>query len=586
MTFEDFGFDERILKAVKEAGFSSPMPVQEQCFSLLIKEKRDVYAQSQTGTGKTAAFLLSIFQLKISEEKYKDEKALIVVPTRELAIQIEKEARDLGKYLDYSTGAVFGGVGYGKQNKMLENGVDVLIGTPGRLLDFSKQKKLNFKDFGFLVIDEADRLFDMGFLPDLRRIFKSMRPYNQRLTMLFSATMNSRVGNLAWEYMNNPGEVIIEPEKKTVDSVTQELYHVGKDEKLKLLLGLLRRDNPSNAIIFTNTRHSAWEVAKRLEVNGYHVVPLMGDLPQSKRTRIVEDVKSGKIKFLVATDVAARGLHVDELEMVINYDVPQEPESYIHRIGRTARAGRKGKTITLACEEFVYGLSPIEKLIGSKIPVSWADEDLFAEDKSEGMKFAVNDRFREMKSNKRKKMDPRMSKVQSVVSMAAGGNIEEFSRNEKPSAASGKKQSNKKSRRRTSHGKPDRNASEGKGMSKPSARESITEERISAESTPEERLAYYRKKYGEDFKFSGSEGSGRPGASSGGDKKQRRASGEIKRRRSGASSGGDKKLGTSKSGNKKSKVNNNLKKASGSRQEKTDKKSGKGLFSRLFSGKK
>jgi ATP-dependent RNA helicase RhlB len=363
--------------------------------------------------------------------------------------------------------------------------------------------------------------------------------------------------------MNNPGEVIIEPEKKTVDSVTQELYHVGKDEKLKLLLGLLKRDNPSNAIIFTNTRHSAWEVAKRLEVNGFHVVPLMGDLPQSKRTRIVEDVKGGKIKFLVATDVAARGLHVDELEMVINYDVPQEPESYIHRIGRTARAGKQGKTITLACEEYVYGLSPIEKLIGGKLPVSWADENLFAEDKSEGMKFAVNDRFKEMKSNKRKKMDPRMSKVQSVVSMAAGGNIEEFSKDGKPSAGSGKKQNNRKSSRRTSSKKPDRDTSGGSRNNKP-ASSGITEDRIGADSTPEERLAYYRKKYGEDFKFSGSAGSGRPGASSGRGKKNR--SGKN------AKAAG-KKPGTNKSENRKSEFEKDSNKQTGNRQEKTEKKS-------------
>ena len=396
MTFEEFGFEERIQKAIDEAGFKSPMPVQAQCFQLLIKEHRDIYAQSQTGTGKTAAFLLGIFQLMLTEEKYKDQKALVVVPTRELAVQIETEGKMLSKYLDFKMGSVYGGVGYHSQEKMLKEGVDVLVGTPGRLLDFSKQRKFSFKDFRFLVIDEADRLFDMGFLPDLRKIMKGMRPYNERHTMLFSATLNPRVGNLAWEYMNDPGEVIIEPEKVTVDTVTQELYHVGKDEKLKLLLGILKRDNPDNAVIFTNTRHSAWEVAKRLEVNGYEVAFLMGDLPQSKRLRIVDEVKQGKHRFLVATDVAARGLHINDLQMVINYDVPLEAESYVHRIGRTARAGQDGKTVTMACEEFVYGLGPIEKLLGKKIPVSWADESFMVEDKSEGMRFPPQDRYREL----------------------------------------------------------------------------------------------------------------------------------------------------------------------------------------------
>jgi len=280
MRFEELEFDERIQKGIDEAGFKTPMPVQVECFQLLIKNHRDIYAQSQTGTGKTAAFLLAIFQLLVAEEKYSGQKALIVAPTRELAIQIEREGKLLGKYLTLKFGSVYGGVGYGAQEKMLERGVDILVGTPGRLIDFNKQRKLSFKDFRFLVIDEADRLFDMGFLPDLRKILKGMKPSDERHTLLFSATLNPRVGNLAWEYMNNPGEVIIEPEKKTVDTVTQELYHVGKDEKLRLLLGILQSDNPVNAVVFTNTRHSAWEVAKRMEINGYSVVSLMGDLPQ------------------------------------------------------------------------------------------------------------------------------------------------------------------------------------------------------------------------------------------------------------------------------------------------------------------
>ncbi len=564
MTFEEFGFEERIQKAIDEAGFKSPMPVQAQCFQLLIKEHRDIYAQSQTGTGKTAAFLLGIFQLMLTEEKYKDQKALVVVPTRELAVQIEAEGKMLSKYLDFKVGSVYGGVGYHSQEKMLKEGVDVLVGTPGRLLDFSKQRKFSFKDFRFLVIDEADRLFDMGFLPDLRKILKGMRPYNERHTMLFSATLNPRVGNLAWEYMNDPGEVIIEPEKVTVDTVTQELYHVGKDEKLKLLLGILKRDNPENAVIFTNTRHNAWEVAKRLEVNGYEVAFLMGDLPQSKRLRIVDEVKKGKHKFLVATDVAARGLHINDLQMVINYDVPLEAESYVHRIGRTARAGQDGKTVTMACEEFVYGLGPIEKLLGKKIPVSWADESFMVEDKSEGMRFPPQDRYRELggrdggrdggrrdssrresgrdggrggnrgrgsreerfprndrkprndksrsdrqgtppeprgPKNGKKALDPRTAKVQSTVSSVAGGRLDDFT--EKQETRGGKKRPARSGK--TENKKQNPNVRKKAVNDRKPSRSNLSEmERVSSENSVDERLAYYRKKYGEDFQMSGS----------------------------------------------------------------------------------
>jgi len=588
MTFEEFGFDERIQKGIDEAGFKTPMAVQAQCFQLLIKDHRDIYAQSQTGTGKTAAFLLGIFQLLLTEEKYKGQQALIVVPTRELAVQIEREGKMLGKYLDFSVGSVYGGVGYGAQEKMLQDGVDILIGTPGRLIDFNKQRKLSFKDFGFLVIDEADRLFDMGFLPDLRKILKGMKPYNERHTLLFSATLNARVGNLAWEYMNDPGEVIIEPEKVTVDTVTQELYHVGKDEKIKLLLGVLKRDDPENAVIFTNTRHKAWEVAKRLEVNGYSVVFLMGDLPQAKRLRIVDEVKNGDHKYLVATDVAARGLHINELEMVINYDVPLEAESYVHRIGRTARAGKEGKTVTMACEEFVYGLGPIEKLLGRKIPVSWADEDLMVEDKSSGKRFPPQDRYRDLAGNGRdgdrggnrgrgrnserpprndrrprderparddrkpavnsnpgndqrpvsnsgkesrppqngkQPLDPRAAKIQSAVSSIAGGSMDEFG-NKKGPKNENRRADNRSDRPRTERSRSDRpKKDDNKQHSTPPNKKVINErnkprmadnERVSSVNSIDERLEYYRKKYGEDFQLNGSAGS------SGGNRKKRK----------------------------------------------------------------
>ena len=548
MTFKDFGFDERIQRGIDDAGFETTMPVQEQCFNLLIKEHRDVYAQSQTGTGKTAAFLLSIFQLLLTEEKYKGEKALVIVPTRELAVQIEHDGKMFFKYLEFNIGSIYGGVGYAGQEKMLAGGVDMLIGTPGRILDFSKQRKIDLKAFRFLVIDEADRLFDMGFFPDLKRIIERMRPFSERNTLLFGATLNTRVANLAWEYMNNPGEIFIEPEKLTVDTVTQELYHVGKGEKMKLLLGILRRDNPENGIIFTNTRHSAWEVAKRLEINNHSVVYLVGDLPQPKRLRILEGIKKGHHKYLVATDVAARGLHIDGLEMVVNYDVPLEPESYIHRIGRTARAGREGKTLTMACEEYVYGLGPIEKLLGYKIPVSWVEEDLIAKDKSEGMVFPFGARFGEtarqrgndednrqrglrtrrggrndaynrdgkkrVQQNKReapnerlvdslsqkpssrsltknkKALSPRILSIQSAVSSVAGSGSGNLTSNTTKKSRQAKRGSdNRPVRRPSTNGK------------RAIAQETMAEVRMSSKNSVDERLAYYREKYGEDFKL-------------------------------------------------------------------------------------
>ena len=383
MRFTDFDFHPDILKGIEEAGFEECMPVQEECFKAIFAGK-DVTAQSQTGTGKTAAFLLSIYQLFLSNSVER-KKALIIAPTRELAVQIEEEAKLLSTHLDFTTGCFYGGVGYKEQEDLLKTGVDIVVGTPGRLIDFGKQKKLDFSEFGVVVIDEADRLFDMGFLPDLRRIVKMLTDFDSRRTMLFSATISVRVQNLAWEYMRNPVHIEIEPEQITVEEIDQTIYHVSRDEKLKVLLGILKRDQPANAVIFTNTKFAAVEVSKRLSLNGFPCQFIMGDMPQKKRLETINQIKEGKLRFLVATDVAARGLHINDLAMVINYDVPEDPESYVHRIGRTARAGKEGKAVTLACERFVYGLPAIESFVGIKIPVGELDESLPAEDQSAGI---------------------------------------------------------------------------------------------------------------------------------------------------------------------------------------------------------
>ncbi len=395
MDFTEFNLNKKLLKGIKTAGFINCTQVQEETLALTLK-KKDVCVQSQTGTGKTAAFLISIFQLLLEDEALKGKKTLIIAPTRELAVQIEKEAKLIGQYLDFSIGCFYGGVGYSQQEEILDKGIDIIVGTPGRLIDFNEKEKIHFNDISILIIDEADRLFDMGFFPDIQRMISYMPPAQERITMLFSATISSRVRDLAWQYMNDPSEIVISPETVFVDKITQELYHVGKDEKIKLLLGILKKEQPRNALIFTNMKSTAHEVCRRLEYNGIKCQYIMGDLPQGKRLRIIEKVKSGKIKFLVATEVAARGLHIDDLDLVVNYDLPEDCENYVHRIGRTARAGKSGKAISLACEKYVYGLEAIEAFTKYKIPVAKADDDLYAEDKSEGMRFLLDKSGREI----------------------------------------------------------------------------------------------------------------------------------------------------------------------------------------------
>jgi ATP-dependent RNA helicase RhlB len=340
--------------------------------------------QSQTGTGKTAAFLIVIFQRLLSEPLLNGKKAIIMVPTRELAVQVEEEAKVLGKYLPFKIGSFYGGVGYTQQSAMLRDNVQILVGTPGRVLDLNQSGQMNLMDIAFLILDEADRMFDMGFYPDLRKLIKVVPPADRRQTMLFSATLNAWVKNLAWEYTKTPHEIEIAPETVTVDEVEQILYHVPSSDKMRLLMGIMKRDNPESAIIFCNTKRYTEIVAKRMKLNGYEAEFIIGDLPQVKRLKIIDDIKAGRLRYLVATDVAARGLDIESLALVVNYDLPNEAENYVHRIGRTARAGKTGKAISMASEQDVYELPSIEKYIGKKIPSETAVEELYAEDKSEG----------------------------------------------------------------------------------------------------------------------------------------------------------------------------------------------------------
>lgn len=384
MLFSELNLHPDLLRGLNDAGYLECTPVQAESLRHSLAGK-DVLVQSQTGTGKTAAFLVSIFQLMLTEEPGPRDRALVIAPTRELASQIEEEAQLLGVHLGLSIGAFYGGTGYAQQEQMLRAGVDLAIGTPGRLIDFARKGRINFADMGFLVIDEADRLFDMGFYPDLKRMLRRMRAPERRQTMLFSATLTFKAQLIASQHMNEPELVTIAPEQVTVENVAQELYHVGRREKMNLLLGLLRREGPGNCLFFVNRKHVAEKLARRLQVSGYRCECLTGDIPQSKRERRIEQFKGGDLPFLVATDVASRGLHVDDLDLVVNFDIPQDTESYVHRIGRTARAGKSGKAITLACEEYVESLPSIEKFIGQKIPVAFASDELYLEDPSAGM---------------------------------------------------------------------------------------------------------------------------------------------------------------------------------------------------------
>lgn len=387
MDFVEFGLDQRLLKGIEQAGYVSCTPVQEQ----VIKASQasggkgpDLYVQSQTGTGKTAAYLVAVIS-EMLKEGNAGKRCLILAPTRELAVQIEEEAKVLVGTSGLRPFSVYGGVGYEKQIAALKKGVDILIGTPGRVIDLNEGGNLDLTGAHFCVIDEADRMFDMGFYDDLRKILKCLPEAESRQTMLFSATLNTYVKNLAWEYTRDPVEITIEAENITVSEIQQELLHVSSDEKMKLLVGILRHENPESAIIFCNTKRCCEVVAKRLVINGIKAEFMIGDLPQSKRLQILKSFKAGEIRILVATDVAARGIDVDDLAMVINYDLPVEAENYVHRIGRTARAGRTGKAYTFCSEQDVYNLPAIERYIEMSIPATVAYPEQMEEDKSAGM---------------------------------------------------------------------------------------------------------------------------------------------------------------------------------------------------------
>jgi ATP-dependent RNA helicase RhlB len=381
--FSSFKLDEKIMQGIEEAGFSYCTPIQAQTIPIAIQGK-DVAGQAQTGTGKTAAFLLACFQYLLDKpaaegRKATQPRAIMLAPTRELAIQIHKDAELLGKHTGFKLGLVFGGTGYEQQRKQLEQGVDILIGTPGRLIDYFKQGIFDLKAVQVMVLDEADRMFDLGFIKDIRYLLRRMPKPKHRLGMLFSATLSYRVTELAYEHMDNPEEVKIETDKVTADKVKQTCYMTANDEKVSLLIGLLRHMDPRRTIVFVNTKRAADLVWGFLEGNGLRAAVLSGDVPQKKRMRLLGEFQSGDLPVLVATDVAARGLHIPDVSHVINYDLPEDSEDYVHRIGRTARAGASGDAISFACETYSFSLPDIESYIGHRIEMQPVTQELLAE---------------------------------------------------------------------------------------------------------------------------------------------------------------------------------------------------------------
>jgi ATP-dependent RNA helicase RhlB len=423
--FSNLELSDSILHGLNDAGFNHCTPIQDKALPLLLRGK-DIAGQAQTGTGKTATFLLATFQHLINDNAGKDieeiatdwdnediellpttpgmsevkpdnnkpgakpraitenklvknPRAIILAPTRELAIQIHKDALLLSKHLDLKLALIYGGTDYQKQLDSLKTNIDIIIGTPGRIIDFYRQNAFTLDNVQVTVMDEADRMFDLGFIKDIRFLLRRMPVPELRLNMLFSATLSYKVTELAYEHMNNPVLIRIETEEVTSKAIRQSAYCPANEQKIPLLIGLLNHYQPQRSIIFVNTKRCAEQLDDTLNANGYKTAALSGDVPQDKRQQLLNDFQENKITLLIATDVAARGLHIPDVSHVINYDLPQDVEDYVHRIGRTARFGASGDAISFICEHYAYSMPDIEDYIGQKIPVKAITADLLAD---------------------------------------------------------------------------------------------------------------------------------------------------------------------------------------------------------------
>ncbi|MCF8004234.1 MAG: DEAD/DEAH box helicase [Chromatiaceae bacterium] len=416
--FDQFDLHPNILAGLEAAGFHSCTPIQAETLPIALAGQ-DVAGQAQTGTGKTAAFLVVALQRLLRQDmagvsvasaaeaapqpepaadagavppaevasesgtepasnRPRQPRVLILAPTRELAVQIHKDAKLLAAHTNFKLGLVYGGTGYQAQRDEIAAGVDILIGTPGRLIDYLKQRVFDLRQVEVVVLDEADRMFDLGFIKDIRFVLRRLPPPSERLGLLFSATLSYRVMELAYEHMNDPKMVEITPERVTADRVTQCGYMVANEEKVPLLIGLLRRFEGARSMVFVNTKREGERVWGYLEGNGLKAAMLSGDVPQKKRLSLLKQFQEGELATMVATDVAARGLHIPGVTHVINYDLPDDAEDYVHRIGRTARAGAAGDAISFVCESYAMGWPDIEAFIGARIPISTVEPELLA----------------------------------------------------------------------------------------------------------------------------------------------------------------------------------------------------------------
>ena len=395
LRFDTLDIHEQVRAGIRDAGFEFCTPIQASTLPIALGG-HDVAGQAQTGTGKTAAFLIAAYQRLLAstpaDEGKKQPRAFMLAPTRELAVQIAKDAELLGSHTGFKVGLAFGGTDYEKQRRTIEDGIDLLIGTPGRIIDYFKQGVFKLDQVEVAVLDEADRIFDMGFIKDIRYLLRRLPPPDKRLNMLFSATLSHNVMELAYEHMNEPELIRIEPDKVTADKVRQAIFFPSNEEKMPLLVGLIREMGQARIMVFVNMKREAERVQAYLQANGIDAQAISGDVPQKKRLRMLMDFQSGKLPVLIGTDVASRGLHIPDVQYVINFDLPQDAEDYVHRIGRTARAGAAGDAISFGCETYAMSLPDIEDYIGHKIPVANYNVALLPElDKP---KYAPRDRGR------------------------------------------------------------------------------------------------------------------------------------------------------------------------------------------------
>jgi len=384
--FSDLPLLPEIQSAITEAGFEYCTPIQAKTLPISL-EGRDIAGQAQTGTGKTAAFILAAFQHLLknprpnkTERGQSQVRFLILAPTRELAIQIEKDCKQLGKNTGLNFALAYGGTGYDKQQKTIEQGADILIGTPGRIIDYWKKKVFSLHQCQGLVLDEADRMLDLGFIKDIRFLLRRLPDPEKRLSMMFSATLSHRVMELSYEHMNQPEKLEVKADAVNTKKITQVVYYPSNDEKIPLLIGLIQTLEPHRAIVFVNTKRNAETIDDFMRGNDINAVMISGDVRQNKRQSLLKEFASGQHQVLIATDVAARGLHIDDVSHVFNYDLPQIAEDYVHRIGRTARAGASGEAHSFACEDTAFYLPEIEEFIRMKVPMESVTAELLADD--------------------------------------------------------------------------------------------------------------------------------------------------------------------------------------------------------------